>query len=543
MKQNESKRGERTARGLASGVVALSLSTLAVKIIGLAFKIPMLSLLGTEGMGYFNSAYEIYALLCVIATAGLPVALSISVSAARAAGDLARVRRVYGGARRIFVFIGISGSAAMAIFARPITELIGNPDAYGCILAISPALFFICIASAVRGYCQGFGEMGPTAVSQLIEAVSKLALGMGFALLGLRRGYGLPTVAALAVLGITVGTLLSAIYMLVSVGGKKYRIVGNRDLTEIKADRSTYADIVRMALPITLGSSIIGLTRIIDMTLIMQRLQDMGVSAVKANSIYGAYTTLAVPVFNLIPALIAPVAMALVPDLSAAVERRDERARSGVIETAMRMTTIAAIPTAMGVAVFARPILELLFSGQSEAIDVAAPMLSALGVSVLFSCLMTTANAILQAQGRVVAPIISMSVGVVLKAVSTYILIGIPNIGVLGAPIGSLICGFAVCVLDLWFMSREHDGQFSPWRVLILPLFAACPSLGAALAVFRYAQTRADGTALPLMLSIAVAAAVYGGVSLLIGNIKREDLSLLRRAKNKDRTNKLYKNK
>jgi O-antigen/teichoic acid export membrane protein len=262
----------------------------------------------------------------------------------------------------------------------------------------------------------------------------------------------------------------------------------------------------------------------------------MGVSVAEAGSIYGAYTTLAVPVFNLIPALIAPVAMALVPGLSAAVERRDKAGRNSVIEAATRLTALAAIPAAMGVATFAQPILGVLFSGQSEAVSVAAPMLSILGVSVLFSCLMTTANAILQAQGHVILPIISMSVGVVLKAASTYILIGIPEVGALGAPIGSLVCGFAVTAIDLWFVSRNSEDAISPWRAFILPLIASCPSIGAALAAFNYATMHTSGEALPLLIAIAVAMAVYGAVSFLTGNIKLEDFALLRHVK-KEKTN------
>ena len=164
-----------------SGVFVLSFSTLIVKIIGLAFKIPMLSLLGMEGMGYFNSAYEIYAVLCVIATAGLPVALSLLVSSARANNDLSRVKEIYRSAIKIFLIFGILGTALMLLFARSLADLIGNSDAYFCILAIAPALLFICLASAIRGYCQGFEDMRPTATSQLIEAISKLVLGVAFA--------------------------------------------------------------------------------------------------------------------------------------------------------------------------------------------------------------------------------------------------------------------------------------------------------------------------------------------------------------------------
>lgn len=525
MRKKEKQRNEGGARGFLSGVVALSLSTLVVKIIGLAFKIPMLSFLGTEGMGYFNSAYEIYALLCVISTAGLPVALSMLVSRARARGDGREIKRVYRGALTLFLGLGALGGGAMLIFARPLSELIGNPNARLCIAAIAPALFFVCLASAIRGYCQGFENMVPTAVSQLIEALSKLVFGVLFAALSLGRGCTVPEVAAFAVLGITLGTLLSALYLLFAGRGRRYRCE-NRAHGTAEARTSAVGSLVRIALPITLGASVMGLTRIIDMTLIMQRLQDIGVSVGEANSIYGAYTTLAVPVFSLIPALITPVSMALVPHLSSSLERGDAAGQRSVLETSMRVTTVLAIPAALGVAVFARPLLELLFSGQTRAIDISAPLLSVLAVSVPFSCLITTTNAILQAHKRVAMPVISMAVGVAVKLAVSYVLIGDPDVGVIGAPIGSLLCSVTVTVINLWVMSGRSGGALSIKRIFFMPLVSAAVAVGAALAVFKWTEAVTAGH-LPLVCALAVAVAVYIAISLCTGNITKEDIALL----------------
>ena len=192
-----------------SGVLLLSLSTIAVKIIGLAFKIPMLSYLGAQGMGYFNSAYEIYALLCVVATAGLPTALSMTVSSARARRDLSGIKRAYGAAKLLFCLFGALGSLVLALFSSELAHLIGNDGADACIAAISPALFCVCLSSAIRGYTQGFEYMTPTALSQMIEAFGKLGFGVLFASLALRGGYELYAVAACAVLGISLGSFLS----------------------------------------------------------------------------------------------------------------------------------------------------------------------------------------------------------------------------------------------------------------------------------------------------------------------------------------------
>ncbi len=519
--------GERSrAKGFMSGVLLLSLSTLLVKIIGLAFKIPMLSFLGTEGMGYFNSAYEIYALLCVISTAGLPIALSMTVSAARTRGDGKEIKRIYRVARNIFLIFGLCGTVLMLVFSRQIADFIGNPDSYMCILAIAPALLCICLASAVRGYCQGFENMTPTAISQLIEAVSKLGFGILFAIVAIKNEFPVFVVAAFAVFGVTLGTFLSVCYLAIEkrrVRAKSESIAGGstRDSSKI------LKELVSIALPITLGSALLGITRIIDMTLIMRRLQDIGVSVLEANSIYGAYTTLAVPVFSLVPALITPVSMAMVPQLSSFIESKNNEGQRSIIEKAMRITVLLGMPASLGLAAFSRPILELLFVDQPQAIDVSAPLLAILGASVVFSCLITTTNAILQSYRRAYIPIISMLVGVAVKFAVSYLLIGDVRIGALGAPIGSLLCNITVTLLNLYFMGTYENCAFSAIKVFFKPAIASFICVGTAFAVYVWLVKNIQNRYLPLALAIALAVLVYFAFSLVIKSITAEDVILL----------------
>ena len=518
MKKN--KRVEGGAKGFMSGVLVLSLSTLIVKVIGLAFKIPMLSFLGTEGMGYFNSAYEIYALLCVVSTAGLPVALSILVSAARAKNSAGEIKRIYRAARTVFLLLGVGGSVFMLCFAKRLADFIGNPDSYESIVAIAPALAFVCLASAIRGYCQGFEDMTPTALSQLIEALSKLGFGVLFAATAIKKGYGLPRVSAFAVFGITLGSFLSLIYLLFAKRGSRYTL---NSASKDRVEGAGLRKLISIALPITLGSAVLGLTRIIDMTLIMRRLQDIGVSVSESNKIYGAYTTLAVPVFSLIPALITPVAMALVPQLASYIERGDKEGQRTVIENAMRLTTIFAMPASLALCGFARPVLQLLFFGQSEAIDISSPMLSVLGISVVFSCLITTTNAILQSYRRVSLPIISMAAGVIIKLAVSYWLIGTEEIGALGAPIGSLVCNITVTVLNLCFMKWGIACPLNIKKIFVIPGAVSALSVGAALSVYMFTS----GGILGFLLSMISAFAVYVLFSFLMKSITLEDVELL----------------
>ena len=171
-----------------------------------------------------------------------------------------------------------------------------------------------------------------------------------------------------------------------------------------------------IAFPITLGSAIISSSRIVDMTLLFKRLTDVGYSSAGANEIFGSYTTLALPIFSLIPSLVSPISLALVPELSAARECGDLLWQRETVRTSLRLTIVFSMPASFGVAVYSRQMLEILFARQDRAISVAAPLLAVLGVSVLFSCLITTTNAILQAYSKTGKTVLSMSIGIALKA-------------------------------------------------------------------------------------------------------------------------------
>ena len=512
-----------------SGVLTLSLSTVIVKIIGLAYKIPMIGYLGAEGMGYFNSAYEIYALLCVIATAGLPTALTMLISEARERGERKQIERTYRTALLVFLLLGALGSTLMVWLARPLAEWIGNNGAHLCILAIAPALFCVCFAGAVRGYFQGFGKMTPTAISQLLEALGKLVFGVLFAALALQRGNDIPTVAAFAVLGLSLGTLVSALYLLLA------KVIGRSGRAAIEAWRSEanspcFSTLLRIAVPITLSSAVLSVTRLLDMALIMRRLQTIGWSAAEANAVYGAYTTLAVPVFGLLPSLITPISLALVPQLAGAVEGGDAEEQATVADRALRLTILLSMPASMGITLYAYPILSLLFRSEPEAVAVAAPLLAILGMSVLFSGIITTTNAILQAYHRVGAPILSMTVGALVKALSAYVLLGIPQVGVYGAPISTLLCNITVTVINMRLLAKclPHSIHATGFFGLYgKPLGASAGAILASLAVYIPLWRISDRMTLSFLGAVLVAVVGYMLFAVWMGVVTSEDIALL----------------
>ena len=512
-------------KNLFSGVFVLTLSTISVKIIGLIYKIPMLAYLGSEGMGYFNSAYEIYALFCVISTAGLPVALSVLISGAIARGEAHAVKRIYRAAVVIFLLLGITGSGIMLFFARWFCRLIQSDNAYFAILSIAPTVFLICVSSGLRGYFQGYQRMLPTAISQLIEALGKLAFGLLLARYALDQGYETPIVAAYAGIGLTLGTLLSVFYLLIEKRRFQGKALHNASRTQ-PGYKSVWRATLRLAVPMTLGASLVSLTKLIDMTMILRRLQAIGYSEVLANRAYGSYTTLALSVFGLLPTLLNSVALPLIPSLSGAIAANDLQKQSQMVRLSYRLTAIFAIPASIGIAAFATPVLNLLFAHDAEAVQIAGPLLSYLGVSVFLSCMIAATNSVLHAYQIVNRPILAMAIGATVKIVSAYFLIGNASIGLLGAPISTFLCNLTVVLLNLYFSSKicEIPDLFS---LLMRPMIASSISVGIGFLGYRYFAVQMSATAPLTLLVLGVIAILYFVLACLTQTIRAEDILVM----------------
>ncbi len=504
-----------------SGVISLSLSAVIVKIIGLVYKIPMLRLLGSEGMGYFNSAYEIYALLCTISTAGLPVAMSVMIS--RCEGREGAVERIFKISMRLFLTLGIIGTALMLAVSYPFACFLGNDKSFYSILAISPTLFFICAVSAYRGYFQGMSRMMPTAISQMIEAAGKLILGILFASVALYAGLETEAVAACAVLGLLLGSAISAFYLLIL----KRRNSNGISIVRLERESGIIKELLRTAIPVTLSAAVISLTKMIDMTMLLRRLQSIGYSSEEAFSVYGSYTTLAVPLFALAPALVSSVAVPLIPRLSRAIAERNLDAQTETVNDGIRLTCMIAMPIGAGLSLFSKEILELIFKGQTEAIEMSAPLLSILGFSVTLSCLITVGNSVLQAYGHPSIPVISMTVGTLCKTALAFILIGNRGINAAGAPISTFFCDLVINIVNFSYICKYAPGEIKVGKTLVRPFVASTAAVAVAKLLYGIAETKYGEGSVLTLAAIAVAALIYALLCIILGVIDKNDFEKL----------------
>ena len=529
MKDSIHNAPDRNKRLFFSGVLLLGSANILVKVIGLLFKIPMSYFLGDEGMGYFNSAYQIYTWLYMLSTAGLPVAVSILVSEARAQGNVRRVRHVERITWYAFVILGLVGTAIMLFGADPLARLIGSPDARYCIMAIAPTMFFICLSSALRGYFQGFQQMGPPAVSQVLEALGKLLVGVLFAAYAVGRGYRLPIVAACAVTGLAIGEAAGFLYLLLArrryeKRGKLFMLADPPAAQAFPAEKEVFSRLLKIALPITASASVMSLTGLIDLVLVQRRLQSIGYTVTAATAFYGNYTTLVVPMFNLPPALIYPITTALVPLLSATIAAGNQDGLSRLVQSVMRVASLIALPCSLGMSLFSRPILRLFFP--AEMVESAAPLLSILALAIFFLSLLSVTNAILQANGMASRPMVAMLAGGAVKIASSYVLIGIPAVGTAGVPLGTLLCYFVAVCVNLFAIIRHVSARLPVGRILLRPAAAAFFSVGAAYG-FYILFGGDEGYKLLVLPAIIVAVLVYAAAVLLTRALTEEDLSLV----------------
>ncbi|MBQ2736406.1 MAG: polysaccharide biosynthesis protein [Clostridia bacterium] len=506
-----------------SGVIILTVANILVKSVGLISKIALNRVVGSVGAGYYSSAYEIYAFLYVISTAGLPIAISIMVSKSRAAGRLSETEKIYNTAFKFFATMGLVLTGLMLIFSRQLASLMGAPETYVCIRAVAPTLLFICISSCIRGYFQGYQLMGPTAISQIIEAVFKVVIGIGGAIYAKKMGYTDNIVAAYTVLGVTVGVFIGMVYLCVKRLVFKKEQFYDKISEESKSTRALVKEMLYIAIPITVSSSVLSLTTIFDTFTIQHRLLSFGMDKATIRVYYGDYTSIVISMFNLPTILLYPIANAIVPLVAASGEKNNLSLQNKIREMGLRLMGIIAIPSAIGLSVFSFPILDLLMFRQDSA-ERASAWLSVSALSVIFLGLISVSNAFLNSAGKQRMPIISMLCGAIVKLMVNYLLIG--KIGIIGASVGTVCCYITAAILNLYFVTRYIGKLPKPSGVLVMPFICSVICIGSAVIAYTVSSLCAPNKICTL-LAIGTAVIVYVITVVASGTVTNEELKLL----------------
>lgn len=517
---------EKRGSSFIESTVVLMIASIVVKLIGAFFSIPLTNLYGAEGTGIFNVAYYIYTCMFTISTAGLPVAVSRMVAASNTLGRGNEVRRIGRIAFISFTLIGLFFASVMYFGVDIFLDLAGMQSARYAVLAIAPCIFFVALVSAIRGYYQGLANMVPTAMSQVIEALGKLVVGLGLAYYLMGQGYSLEIVVAGAIGGVTIGTVLGALYI-IAVRMRDIRR-GDVAVQHLTSESRSSGDLVKalfkIAIPITISAGVLSLTNLIDTFVVVRRLQESGMTEPAATYLYGAYG-MSVKFFNLPQTVIVGIGVSVIPAISAALARRSREQAARLTESAFRLTALLALPCAVGLAVLPQPIMDLLYYKRPEDVLVAAPTLTLLGPAVVFVAMTSVTNAILQAQGKERMPVISMVTGGVVKLITNYTLVGIAAVNIYGAPMGTSLCYGTITLLNLIFI-RRNGISFSFARTFLKPLISA-----GVMGVFAYLLyppvAGILGAKLGVLVVIALAAVIYLLMLIATHALPKEDVLML----------------
>ena len=515
--------------GFVGGIIILTVSNLLVKVTGLLFKIPMNYIMGDTGMGYYNSAYSIYTLFYMLSTSGLPVAISVTVSEKRAQGKIGSAKKVFHLALAVFAAIGLLAFALMFFASDKLALLISSELSAMSVAAAAPTILCVCVSGAYRGYFQGCGNMMPTAVSQLIEAIGKLLIGIACALYAIRIGAEIHVVAAYAVFGLTAGSFVGMLYLVITGF-----VRGDRDLvTEHEIDYtsdktgSIFRRFLAISIPVTLSASVMSLTNTLDTAMIQRILILSGMTAEEATAAYGNYASLAVPLFNLPPVLIYPIAYSLVPVVAAAAGDGKFEAARDKIRVSLKYALIIGLPCAMGLSALSDPILCLLYNATSA--HAAAMLLTLLAPSSLLVCILAITNSVLQGCGKEKMPVISMLAGGGVKLLSGMLLIKL--CGISGAPVSTFLCYLTVTVMNLAFTVRYTKVRLTP-GMLYKPLLSAVVCSLSAVLVNSILKP-ALGSSPACVASVLVAAVVYLTMLILLGEVSLTDIKNIIKSKSK----------
>ena len=572
-------------QSLLNGALILSFAIIAVKVFSVLFKLYITNKIGYDGRGYYSSAYNIYVPIYSIALAGLPTAVSKMVASMSAQGRFKDVRKLFQVSLLLFVLVGVIGTALILIFAYPYAKTTEALNALPSIIAVAPSVFFCCVMSGYRGYYQGLRDMVPSAASQIFEAAGKLIFGWIFmnAVVGSGAFFAdkipvlrdivtdtqLSYAAAAAIAGVTVGSLIGLVYLMIRHRAASDGITPEMLLSSPEAESAKVLakQLLAIAIPVAISSLVFNLTTLIDNWTVQNRLAAvienhydviarMYPDIVRTQGfapgmedltekfksyLFGAYDTV-LDIKNIVPTFTITLGLSASPVLSEAWTKRDLPTVRRSAESVVRITMLMAMPAGAGLVALSGGILNLLY-GNSEvnapALPYISPILMAYGVSVIFLALAQPLVSVLQAIDRMDVPIKAMAIGAVVKIVANFIFVSIPSVNIQGAVIGSILCNIVMVVYGMIVIAGEAELKYNWSADVIRPgacalLSGAAARLTASLlkkilpaAPFAAHPTLLSGENISTVVAVFAAVLVYAVALFALRAVTKEDISML----------------
>jgi stage V sporulation protein B len=517
----------RVQKSIVGGVTILGIAGFVSKIIGVLFRVPLAWIVGESGVGTYQLVFPTYSLLLTISSAGLPVAISRMVAHCLAKDDPRNARRVFQSALYLLIVFGLITTILLIAGSGLISEyIIKNPDAKLGFIAIAPSLFLVCVMSAFRGFMQGQQDMVPTAISQLIEQVGKVAVALPLAALGMK--ISVAHAAAGALLGTSITEGLSLLYIMIPYARRRKRLdTYPQDDTQNSISMKTLMKrLVVNAIPITLGACIVPLAAFVDSAMLVPRLQQIGFTRDRATELYGLYSGLVINLINVPTAFSIALGMSLVPAISGYFTRQDFAGVAKQSGLGLRLSFLIGFPCSMGLSLLAESLLYFFYGGgkiSPENLSLAAEYLTVSGLTVVIFIVVQSTSSILQGMRKQRIPMYSLMAGVAVKIILNYVLVSIPGIDIHGAPVSSLACYTVSMVPNVYFVLKYGHMTFDWKGFVVRPVLATAVM---SLAILGGRSLLPSGR-LYTMILVVLGVLVYAGAVFLFKAVTQEDLSAL----------------
>lgn len=516
---------EKKKVSFVQGAAILGIAGLIVKVIGAAFRIPLANTIGLIGTSYYDTAYPYYSWLLVISSSGLPTAISKMVSERVTLGDYRGAHRVFTTAMQILCCIGLLTSILMFFGSDYIARLHMLPEAAYCFKALAPALFFVALMCAYRGYMQGMQQMVPTAISQVVEQVGKLAVGLTLAFMLLDAG---PEYAAMgALIGVTVSELLALIYVMLSYRRRWPKIRARLERSVRREAEPVAGRLIAIALPITIGASISPLASVVDSALIIRILLKLGYAKETAQTAFSLMRTNVATLTNMPGVLTMALAMSLVPAISAFSAKRDHAGVQDTARLGLKLALIIGLPCAVGLFVLASPILAMLYPNLTEGeLTLAVDLMHTSSIGVIFLSLVQSMTGVIQGMGKPNVPVFNLFIGFVLKVASLLALMNIPQINIQGAAVSTVVCYAFAGIADTIYVIRRAKLRLGLVDVLLKPVLSSGVMGFVVFMIYSFMQEM-EHQVLPTLAAVAVGVFAYGVMAIYFRFFSREELAYI----------------
>ena len=519
--------GQQTSTLMMKGATILVIAGIVSKIFGAIFRIPLTNMIGAEGQAYYSAAYALYQLLFVIATAGFPVAISRMVSSRVAENDFINAHKSYKLAMKISWALGITSFIVMYFGAGVIANLYKNPGSEASMRAISVALLFTPLVASMRGYYQGRQNMKPTGVTEVIEQMMRVVVGLALAFMFYKTS--LVNAAAGATFGASAGIIAAFIAMMfIYARDKNTRTrLFEESVVREETDKTRLKELLAFLIPITIGSAVMPIMFNIDAGMIPRRLLESGWDRVMTDKLYGLMGGFCDPIINLPNIFIDAICISLMPAVTTAYTLKNKSDLDDHIKTGLKTMMIITYPCAIGLIVLAKPILTMLFYKQYDDAIMAIPAFRILSVSIITLAVMRTFSTSLQGIGKMMLPVWNLLIGALVKAVVSYILLGIPAVNINGAAFGSVIAYVTAGILNYRALKKYTDVSLDMKSIFIRPLAAALIMGVSAIVVYKLIFMITSSNSLATLISIMIAAFVYFVTAFLTGAVTKEEVELI----------------